>query len=139
MRRPIVAIVVALVICLLAGFILVIKPVVILPAVEIHLPANNVLSNYQIGQLEVRLRTNGAIGIMADGRELGRVSYNLITLKNAVWLVARMFAPWPFLLAAIVLLAFVFPRLTLTGLFTIISLYYVLPIEITFRVISGGR
>lgn len=140
--RPIhwVLIVITAALILLLGFVYLFKPTLVLPMVTIALPENNALSAYQrrlaIQQLDVRARSDGKFLLVADGKELGYVSYNLRSLMNAVNLAEKMSLS-PRTVSAIRWIPILFPDLTWNIILVSQTSYSTLPIEITVRFVQG--
>lgn len=137
--HPAIIVVIAVVV-VLAAIIFIFKPVIVLPTVTVPNGANSVLGAYQrqlnIAQLDLRIRTNGTMAILGDGKELGNLAYNPITLGRLIDRVERLALP-PSTLQTIKLLPVVYPRLAWDVLMTSLAVYYVIPLEITVRFTNG--
>lgn len=147
MRRIYPVLVVVLV--LLGGLILYLvlaRPVVVLPPVTVALSENNALAAYErllkVDEFDLTLRTDGRLSVAANGQRLACLSCNLDSLKNSADLAGRfLMPPLATLLAGGVLLWVVFPLvlphlvwgLVLAGLYV----YYILPFELTLRLVRG--
>jgi hypothetical protein len=137
--HPAIIVVIAVVIVLVAIVILV-KPVLVLPTVTVPMAQTSVLGAYQrqldIDQLDLRIRTNGRMAVLADGQELVFMSYNPTTLGRVIDRAERMLLP-PNTVAAIKLIPVALPRLSWDVFLTSLAVYYVIPLEITVRFING--
>ncbi len=142
-----------IILVMLAGlvlYLLIAKPVIVLPPVTVSLPADHPLQNYltllKIRQLDVTLRTNGRLSLAADGQRLGFLSYNLDSLRNAMELASRLLLPQSVGAAALglttpLLLLVCFPfllppfawNLVMAGLWA----YFIIPVEFTLRLTGG--
>jgi len=132
-----VLIVVAIILVL---YILVAKPVLVLPTVNVPADPNSAISAFQkqsnINQLDVKVRTNGRMLLLADGREMGYVSYDPVSLRNGIFLAERTILS-PSQVRIITWVPLLFPHLVLNAAVTSQILYSTLPIEITIRFIRG--
>ncbi len=141
MRRSyLVLIGVIAVICVLVLYVLIAKPVVVLPAVTVPLSEGDSIGAVQrqmkINELNLVLRTNGKLAVNADGQQLASLSYTPVSLSNTSNLVQ------PFVLTdniktVLRTVPFLFPALASNASLTGLTLYYVLPVEITVRFVSG--
>lgn len=117
-------------------YILIAKPTLVLPTVTVRLPQDSVLQVYQrqldINQLDLRVRTDGKMIVLADGRELGYLTYTPASLSNALQVAGKVALPES-TARTVRLIPVVFPALTSNLLLTSMAGYYVLPMEITFR------
>lgn len=140
--RPLylVLIIVVVAILLIAGFVWFAKPTVALPPINVPMQANSPLIalKHQLGvdQLDLRTRTNGTVSILADGSELGYLSYNPATLKNATN-VATNLSLSPNLQTGMKLVPYIFPGLASNAFLTAQAVYYALPFEIIFRIVES--
>jgi hypothetical protein len=133
-------IVLIIVFLILVLYVLFAKPTLVLPTVVIPAQPNSAITAYQqqlnINQLDVKIRTNGKMFLLADGRDLGYVSYDPVSLKNGIYLGERVALP-PSSIRAISLVPIFFPHLVLNAVVTSQILYFTLPIEITVRFLRG--
>jgi hypothetical protein len=101
---------------------------------------SSVLGAYQrqlnIAQLDLRIRTNGTMAILADGKELGNMVYDPTTLGRLVDRAERIALP-PTTLQTVKLVPVVFSRLAWDLLMTGFAVYYFIPLEITVRFTNG--
>lgn len=127
---------VAVAIILLIVYVSIVKPVLVLPTVIYRIPANTSISAFQqklaINQLDVRARTDGKMFVIADGQEIGYVTYNLRSLLNAASLAEKMSLP-PAAITTVRLIPILFPGFMLNALVAGQTVYSVLPIEVTVR------
>ena len=139
-RKHLVLIGVTAVICGLAIYVHLARPVFVLPTITVPLSENNVIGAYQrqlrINELTIIIRTEGKLTITADGQQLARLSYTLVSLNNTSDLAQKMLLP-PAARTAIRLFPFLYPRLVWNVYLTGLCLYYVLPVEITIRFVQG--
>jgi hypothetical protein len=140
MRRiHLVLIGVAVVIVLLALFVITARPTLVLPTYTVS-PASNPLVAYQqklnVNALDVVLRTDGKVVINADGAELAHVSYNLYSLGNGVDLAVKMLVPES-TRKIIGIVPFIFPQSAWNAFLNTLLMYYVLPVEITVKFVRG--
>ncbi len=146
MRRiPPALVVVIVVICGLGLLVLLTHPVVVLPSLTITLPgslvanANPALANIQT--VTVTLRTNGTLSVGVDSHPLAVLTYTPDTLGTAANLAMRTALPWSngalLLLVPLLMFPWIAPQLLWSALITGVSLYYVLPIELTLRFVRG--
>jgi len=123
----------AIIIC--AGYLYVAKPVIVLPTQTVRLPPNSLAAlqrQLNVNEFAVKARTDGKALILADGKEVGYISYNLGQLKNAYELAERM-SLTPQDAKIIRVVANVFPQLTWNAILTLVTVNSVLPIEVTFQ------
>lgn len=129
----------AVVICLLALYIVTAHPVLVLPTYTVS-PANNPLAAYQqknnVNALDVVVRTDGKVVVNADGQKLLQVSYDPYSLGNGVDLATRMYLPESSR-RILSFLPFVFPQSAWNAFLNSLFVYYVLPVEITVKFIRG--
>lgn len=132
-----VLIVVAIILVL---YVLIAKPILVLPTVTLAAQPNSAITVFQqranINQLDLKIRSNGQAFILADGKEMGTIAYNPETLRNAVYLGERMGLA-PSQIRFITLVPILFPHLVLNAAVTSQILYFTLPIEITVRFLRG--
>jgi hypothetical protein len=137
-RRLMLILIVILV--LIAGYIYFAKPVLVLPTITMRNPETTMLGVYQsrlnINQLSFKARTNGTIQILGDGTELGYVSYNYVTLTNALELARKTLLTTP-QQTALRVVQLLFPDLTFSALHAFTFAYFVLPIELTVQFVRG--
>ncbi len=141
MRRSyLVLIGVIAVICIFVLYLFIAKPVLVLPAVTVPLsegdPIGAVQRQMKVNELNLVLRTNGKLAVNADGQQLASLSYTPVSLSNTSNLVQ------PFVLTdniktVLRTVPFLFPALASNASLTGLTLYYVLPVEITVRFVSG--
>jgi hypothetical protein len=97
------------------------------------------LANIQA--FDVTLRTNGKVFVGADGQAAAELSYTPDTLGNATDLAVRAALPSSsrafLLLVPLLVFPWISPQLIWSAFITGLSLYYVLPIELTLRFIRG--
>ena len=131
---------VTLVLCGLAIYVFLARPVLVLPTVTVPVSENNTMGAYQrqlkINELNVILRTDGKLAINADGQQLARLSYTPVSLNNTKVLALQTLLPQGAIIA-LRPLQFLFPALTSNVYLTGLCLYYVLPVEITIRFVRG--
>ena len=131
---------VTVVICILALYVLLARPVLVLPTVTVPVSENNTIGAYQrqlgINELNVIIRTDGKLTITADGQQLASLSYTLVSLNNTSDRAQQIFLP-PVARTAIRLFPFVFPQLASTMNLTGQWIYYLLPVEMTIRIVRG--
>ncbi len=147
MRRihPVLVVVLVL-LCGLILYLVIARPVIVVPPVTIALSDNNAIASYErllkVDQLDLTLRTNGRVSVAANGQRLAYLSYNLESLRNSADLAGRfLMPPLATVVAGGVVLWVLFPLvlphlvwgLVLAGL----SAYYILPIELTLRLVRG--
>jgi hypothetical protein len=139
-RKHLVLIGVIVAICVLAGYIWIARPVLVLPAVTVALPETSTISVYQrqlkISALNVILRTNGKLTLNADGQELAYVSYTLFSVKHTADLAQNALLS-PTAKMAIRLFPVVFSQWAWNAFLTNQFVYYVLPVEVTVRFVRG--
>lgn len=127
---------IAAVIVIVVLYVLIAKPTLVLPTVTVRQPQGSVLQAYlrqlNVNQLDLRVRTDGKMIMLADGRELGYVTYTPATLSNALQVAGKV-AMTEDTARTVRLIPVVFPALTSNLLLTSMAGYYVLPMEITFR------
>ncbi|MCL5951551.1 MAG: hypothetical protein M1132_07505 [Chloroflexi bacterium] len=135
---------VIVVVCALALFVIFAHPVIALPAVTVALPAsvtNAIPGLANVKALTVTVRTNGALSVGLDGQTLTTLSYTPDSLGAASNLAMRTALPSSDLtllfLIPVLLFPWISPQLVWSALITGISLYYVLPVEVTLRFIHG--
>jgi len=140
--RPLylVLIIAVVAIILIAGYVWLAKPTVVLPPVNIAMGANSPLiaMKRQLGvdQLDLQTRTNGTVSILADGTELGYLSYDPNTLKRAAN-IATDVSLTPNQQTQIKLLPYVFPGLASNAFLAAQALYYALPFQLTLRLVES--
>ncbi len=145
MRRiPSVVVILLLILGCLTLYLLIARPVIVLPPVTLSLSESNAVAGYEqllgINQLDLTLTTNGRLAVAADGQTLAYLSYDPGSLKNVMDLAASAFLP-PFagtmILGAILVVIYFFPQLVYTLFLTALYTYYLIPIEITLRLVRG--
>ncbi len=133
------------VICAIALFVLLAHPVITLPAVTVALPSsvtNSIPGLANTQTFTVTLRTSGVLSVGVDGRTLTTLTYTPDSLSTARDLTMRAALPpssdltLVFLIPAL-LFPWISPQLVWSALITGLSLYYVLPVEITLHLIHG--
>jgi hypothetical protein len=136
--RQLVLVGVIAVIIILAFYIWIARPVVVLPTVTVPLSPTYgiglVQKQLHVNELSVRVRTDGKLILNGDGQELAHVSYDLVSLKNAADL-AQKTSLGPDALTGLAVFLNVFPQVTWNLYFTSLSAFYGLPVEITIRFI----
>jgi len=123
----------AIIICV--GYLFIAKPVIVLPTQTVKLPPDTLTAlqhQLNVNQFAVKARTDGKALILADGKEVGYISYNLGQLKNAYELAEKM-SLTPNDTRVIRVIANVFPQLTWNAVLTLVTVYSVLPIEVTVQ------
>jgi hypothetical protein len=141
MRRnqlTLIAVILALLIVVL--YIFVAKPTLVLPTVTVVLPQASPLNAFarqlNFKELRLQVRTDGKTFVVADGKELAQVAYTPASLNNVIQLSEKFLLPRN-AASAIRPIPLLFPawaaNLSATGL----TIYYVLPIEMTVRIIAG--
>lgn len=137
-RNVIIGLIVVLVVVL--GFVWIAKPTLPLPTVTVPLAANDPMGAFQrqlkINELNVKIRTDGKVSAIADGKELAYTSYNPASLANAIDLAERHTLS-PAMRTGVTVFQWIFQRLTWNVFLTGLSLYYGLPVEINIRFIPG--
>lgn len=128
------------VICSLAIYVLLARPVLVLPTITVPVSESNAIGTYQrrlgINELNVILRTDGKLTITADGQPLARLSYTLASLNTTSGLAQQMLLP-PTARTAMRVFPFLFRELTLNLYYTSLLMYYVLPVEMNIRIVRG--
>lgn len=128
------------VICGLAIYVLLARPVLVLPTITVPVSENNAIRAYQrqlgINELNVIIRTDGKLTIAADGHPLAGLSYTLVSLNNTSDRAQQMFLP-PVARTALRLFPFLFPQLASNIYLAARCMYDVLPVEITIRIVGG--
>lgn len=131
---------VTVVICILALYVLLARPVLVLPTVTVPVSENNTIGAYQrqlgINELNVIIRTDGKLTVTADGQQLAGLSYTLVSLSNISDRGQQMLLP-PAARTAIRLFPFLFPQLVSSINLTGQWMYYLLPVEMTIRIVRG--
>lgn len=132
---------VIVVICGLAIYVLLARPLIVLPTMTIPLSENNVIGAYQrqlgINELNVILRTDGKLTITADGQPLARLSYTLDSLSETSDLAQQMLLPPAARVATRLRLFPIFTGLARNVYLNELYLYYVLPVELNIRFVRG--
>ncbi len=125
-------------IIVLALFVWIARPVLVLPTVTVPLSSSYgiglVQRQLKVNELSLRVRTDGKLILNGDGQELGHVSYDLVSLKNAANLAQTTLLSSDVRTGVSVFLN-LFPQVTWNFYFTSLSVYYGLPVEITIRFI----
>lgn len=133
-------IVLFIVLIILVLYVLIAKPTLVLPTVVVTPEQSGGIAAYQqqmnINQLDVKIRSNGQMFLLADGKDLGTINYDPVTLKNGVDLAQRV-GLQNRERRIISLLPILAPQLVLNAAVTGQILYFTLPIEITVRFIRG--
>lgn len=140
-RSYLVLIGVIAVICIFILYVFFAKPVLVLPAVTVPLSEGNSIGAFQrqlkINELNLVLRTNGKVAVNADGQQLASLSYTPVSLSNTSNLVQPFVLTDNNIKAVLRTVPFLFPALASNASLTGLTLYYVLPVEITVRFVSG--
>jgi hypothetical protein len=125
---------------LLVAYVLIAKPTLVLPTMVMVSPQNSAMYTYQkqldITQLDVKLRTDGKVDLIGDGKDLATIAYNPVTLGNTLDIAKKVALP-PATVRAIGYLPILFPHLALDTFLTSQTIYFVLPIEMTVRFVQG--
>jgi hypothetical protein len=122
-----------------AAYVLIAHPVIVLPTYVVPQESSPILAYQQklnINQLDVKIRTDGKVTLVADGKEVGYVSYNLGSLMNAIRLAEKTALPKN-TVAGLGVVPLVFPELVSNLRFSSQTLYFVLPVEMTLRFVRG--
>ncbi|MCC7164254.1 MAG: hypothetical protein IT331_17295 [Anaerolineae bacterium] len=131
---------VAVVLLILAVYVLFAKPTVVLPSIPISIagaaPLKSIVESQNASGLDVRVRTNGKIIAEVAGKQLAQVDYNPQTLGNSVGLVERMAVPQT-ASAAVRLTPALIPGLRTLLLNSALTMYYLLPVELNLKLIPG--
>lgn len=139
-RRKWILVSIIVVVLILVLYVTVAKPTLFLPTVTIVLPEASPLIavKHQLNsdELQLRLRTDGKAFFVSDGKELGQIAYTPATLGNAVRLAQKALLP-PSYSTLLRVVPLVFPDLMIQAWLFASTVYHVLPLEITFRFISG--
>lgn len=139
-RRYQVLIVIVAVILVVALYVWIAKPTLVLPTITVSLSQNDPLGQFQrqlkANELTVRVRTDGKVVINADGQPLANVSYDIPSLATATDLAFKTAMP-PTAKTTMTVLQYIFPQLTWNLYISGLSMYYTLPVEITLRFIPG--
>jgi hypothetical protein len=133
-------IVIAAALILLVAYVLIAKPTLVLPTIVMVSPQNSAMYAYQkqlnITQLDVKLRTDGKVDLLGDGKDLATIAYNPVTLSNTLEIAKKVALPAS-TARAIGYLPILFPHLALNTFLTGQTVYFVLPIEMTVRFVQG--
>lgn len=139
-RRHLVLIGVLVLVLVIALFVLVARPVLVLPAVTVSLPGNNTLGMFQrqlkANELTFRVRTDGKVMISADGQALARVTYDPASFSTAADLAIKTGMPTT-VRTGLTVAQYLFPQLLWNVYVTGLAVYYAVPVEITIRCIPG--
>jgi hypothetical protein len=135
-----VLIVIAAALILLVAYVLLAKPTLVLPTIVMVSPQNSAMYVYQkqlkITQLDVKLRTDGKVDLLGDGKDLATMVYNPVTLGNTIAIAKKVALP-PAWSRALGYIPYLFPHLALNTFLTSQTIYFVLPIEMTVRFVQG--
>lgn len=139
-RTQVVLIGIIVVILILALYVWIAKPTLVLPTVTVPVSEANSIGLIQrqlkIGELNLKMRTDGKILINADGHDLGYAAYTPVSLQNLATILTRV-SLTPTQKMGVTVFSYIFQRLVWNVYLTGVSLYYALPVEITFRFIPG--
>lgn len=122
----------------LAIYVLLARPVLVLPPITIPVSGSNAIGAYQqqlgINELNATIRTDGNLVVTADGQPLARFSYTLASLNNSSDLAQQMLLP-PSVRTTVRILSYLFPQVASNVYLTGLCVYYFLPVQVTIRIL----
>lgn len=119
--------------------LLIVKPTISLPAINMSADTYPFLANTMeksgLSGLEMRVRTDGEVHLDGDGKALATINYSIRELINLFSLAASAFLPGFVRWLPLVGLT-LFPRTTVSLAMMIAFFYYIIPLEIVINVMA---